>query len=177
MNNKSNKKSNKRNSKKLAVILLAVLALVGSTGAFAFWDQLTAGSDEIVYIGEGVTLTLSDSLSSEAPDARLIPANAVLKPGDIKSVTFTYDVALDQEAVTDLLFEVEVLNVLINGSSQYADLANFEINHAEFINSDVVQVTITLTLTEPADFEAYTAIANQDITFDVLFSSEQQPGA
>jgi hypothetical protein len=173
MEMKQARKTEKKNSKKLIAILVALLALVGSTGAFAFWDELTAGSNEVVTIGEGVTLTRSESVTDAAEGATLIPATAVLKPGDIKSIEFTYEVALDKESVEDLLFDVQVSNVKIGGSSEYAGLINFVIENPEFINSDTETVTIVVTITEPETFEAYSAVANQEITFDVLFTSAQ----
>ncbi len=160
--------------RKLLAILVIALLFAGTGVAYGYWDNLVVEENDVtITVGEGVTLSVS--VKDAIPSGVLIPANAVLKAGDLQEVEFSYNVKLDQTVLTDLDLSVVASNVKINGSTANAGLVNIVItdNNSSKVNSSDVVVTITVTLSDPADLAVYNAIYNQDITFDLTFTATQ----
>ncbi len=156
----------------LAVIALA-LVLGGSALAFAWWDNLSANREEVITIGQGVTLQVA--AVATAPEGKvLVPAGVVLKANDVTEVVLTYNVKLDLEVLTALDLTVSASNIQIGGSSEHEALVTIDIAQAAAtVNNADVLVTVTITLAQPDTEEVYLEIINQDITFTLTFSASQ----
>lgn len=159
--------------KKLSVILLALFVLGGTAVAYAYWDNLQQTQEETINIGQGVTL--QKSVVATAPAGhKLVPSGVVLKANDVTSITLTYNVKLDVEALNALTLNVQASNIQIDGSATHAGLVNINISQASAtVNATDVLVTVTVTLTQPATEAAYNAIINQPITFTLTFTAAQ----
>lgn len=153
--------------KKLLAALIALVVIGGSAGAFAYWDNLEQVKvDETITIGAGVALTVSDIVASTDT---LIPSGAIVKTGDVTSIVYTYDVALDTALASDLNLSVTVTNIEVGGVAYAGDDINIVVSAPATINSTTVQVTVTITLDDPADQSAYDAIVDGVVTFDLTF--------
>ncbi len=160
--------------RKLLAVLIVTLLFAGTGVAYGYWDNLVVEENDVtITVGKGVTLSVS--VKDAIPSGVLVPSGAVLKSGDLTQVQFSYNVKLDQAVTTDLDLSVVADNVKINGSTTNAGLVNISItdDNSGKVNSTDVVVTITVTLTEPADLAAYQAIYDQDITFDLTFTATQ----
>lgn len=161
---------------KLLALLILFVVIGGSASAFAYWDSLTVDqTGNSVTLGNGVTLTISSSTADSVLE--LVPASAIVKPGDTTSIVFTYNVKLDEAVTTALNLTTTVSNIQV-GAVDNATLANVVVattGGAVTVNGSDVQVTVTLTLNDPADEAAYTALqaAGPTITFDVNFTAAQ----
>jgi hypothetical protein len=160
--------------KKLLVVLLLFVAVSGTAGAYAYWDDLTRSQEETLMVGEGTSLELAATVT--APEGKvLVPAGVVMKANDVDSIVLKYQVSLDKEANEDLLLSSWVENVMIGESSDLADeLVNISIELEDStVNAKTVEVTVTITLNEPATQDIYNEIINQDITFRIFFQADQ----
>ncbi len=159
--------------KKLSVFAIALLLIGGSAMAFAWWDRLSVEEEEIISIGAGVTLEV-DAVAGVPEGKFLVPAGVILKTDDVNEIVLTYNVKLDTELPDALDLAVTESNVEIGGDDTYAGLVNIDISLAEAeVNNADVLVTVTVTLTEPADEATYDAIKNQDITFTLTFTASE----
>ena len=159
--------------KGIMFLVLALLVIGGSIGAYAWWDNLTQTQDETLTIGQGVTLEV-DAVAIAPAGKFLVPAGVVLKANDVEEVVLTYNVKLDLEAVTALNLSVVESNVLIGGEATHAGLVNIDIDlAATTVNNADVLVTVTVTLDVPVDQTTYNAIINQAITFTLTFTATQ----
>ena len=157
-------------AKRKAAVAALILVMLGSSAtAFAYWNSLQDTADVTVPIGEGVTLEVD--LGTETPGV-LVPEDRALVAGQVEEVVITYTVRLDKQTISSLNFSVVYSNVLIGGSTDHAGLVNIDIQNPTTINNDWVTVTITVTLTEPADQATYLAIINQNITFTLTFTAD-----
>ncbi len=157
--------------KKVLAIVLLLFTFGGSAYAFALWDDLDQSTDVTITVGEGVTLTVNPETFS---DGNLIPEGAVQKAGDVTEIVITFTLNLDQVVVEELDLAVTVENLLINNDATYAGLVNTVVVSPTTIHNDEVTVTVTVTLSEPADQTEYDAIKNQNITFDVTFLATEK---
>ena len=141
-----------------------------ATATFAYWDLLTKTQNETLQVGNGVELIVEAQAIAPAGKV-LVPSGVVLKPNDVTEIVLTYNVRIDQEIVDDLTLSVTFSDVKIGGDSTNAGLVNISISQAtsNLNNSDVL-VTVTITLSEPADEAQYNAIKNQPITFTLTFT-------
>ena len=159
--------------KRLLAVLLVAIVFVGSGVAFSYWDNLQQTQNETINIGEGVSLTVSANATAPAGKF-LVPSGAIVKANDVTSVELTYDVVLDQTLASALNLSVSSSNVLIGGDATYANLVGISISPTSTtVNDTNVLVTITVTLSEPADVTAYNAVINQPITFDLTFTATE----
>lgn len=157
--------------KKLLVALAIVGMLGGTVLAFSYWDNLQQSEQEVINVGNGVTLEVA--VDDIVPAGKvLVPAGVVMKANDVDSVVLTYNVKLDEAALEALDLEVVASNIEIGGSDVNADLVNIAIVlGSATVNNANVLVTVTVTLDQPATVAVYNAIINQDITFDLTFHS------
>lgn len=157
--------------KRILLVLLIAVLFGGTAMAFAYWDNLEQQQSETINIGDGVTLTVS--AVAEAPaGSYLVPAGVVLKANDVEEVVLTYNVKLDQAALSALDLSVVASNVAIGGSTTNASLVNINISQASAtVNDTDVLVTVTVTLSQPDTLEVYNLIKNQAITFDLTFTA------
>jgi hypothetical protein len=158
-----------RVSRNLLGIILILLVLLGSTGAFAYWDSVQAYQQETVTLGEGLSLNI-DAEVRPPDNSVLVPFGAVMKPGDVNKMTLEYLVALDQVPGEEVYLELLASNVRINGSTDYAHLVNFEYTtSAPTLSTGFLRAIVTITIDEPTSREMYEAVAKSDITFTINF--------
>ncbi len=157
--------------KKMFAVLVIALLLSGTVLAFSYWDNLQQQQAEELNIGNGVTLELA--AVAVAPVGKvLVPTGVVMKANDVASIVLTYNVKLDEAALTALDLDVIASNIEIGGLTDNAALVNIDISlAASTVNASNVLVTVTVTLTEPATVLIYDAIKNQPITFDLTFTA------
>ncbi len=157
--------------KKLLVAIIAFALIGGSVSAFAYWDDLSQTESETITLGQGVTLSVSATATAPAGKV-LVPTGVVTKTNDVTSIVLTYDVELDTSLSSDLTLDVSASDIQIGGSTTYASLANVVVSPTSTgVNSTAVEVTVTVTLTEPATQAEYDAIKNQPITFNLNFNA------
>ena len=165
-----------RKSKKLLLLFVTLLAIGGTMSGYAYWDTLTkTDTDNTVTIGVGVDLVLTDVSNTGA--FTLIPAGAVQGPTDVYSYVYVYNVVLSKEVTDSVLsgelnLSVVASSIEIGGATTHAGLIGIAIDNDLVIDEETeVVVTVTVTLTEPGDVDAYNAIINEAITFDLTFSA------
>lgn len=158
--------------KVFAAIIVAIL-LGGTALAFSWWDNLSQTQNETIEIGEGVTLNVA-AVATVPAGSVLVPAGVVLKANDVDEIVLTYNVKLDQAALTALNLSVVASDVQIGGSTDNADLVNINISQASAtVNDADVLVTVTVTIDEPSTMAIYDLIKNQSITFTLTFTGTQ----
>lgn len=162
--------------KKFLVVLLLFVAVSGTAGAYAYWDDLQRSQDETLTVGEGTSLELKATV--EAPEGKvLVPAGVVMKADDVDSITLKYQVQLDKEANEDLILDAWYTDLLLGDSKmseELASLVNIDIELEEStVNNDAVTVVVTITLDEPESQEIYEMIINETISFTMFFEAFQ----
>lgn len=159
--------------RKLLVAIIALFVVSGSVSAFAYWDNLTQTESQSITLGEGVSLVVG--VNAAPPSGKvLIPTTATVREplSQVQSVVTVYDVNLDTSLSSPLAFTVAASNIQIGGSTTHAGLVTVDIvKAANEVNATAVEVTVTVTIAEPADQTAYDAIKNQPITFDLTFDA------
>lgn len=160
--------------KKRTIFILALLVLLlGSTvGAYAYWDNLQTIESETINLGAGTSLTVNADVVAPAGKV-LVPVGFDSKPDDVTSIALTYQVKLDQTVTTDLNLTITASNIEINGDPTNAGLVTIDISpNTTTVNSTDVEITVIVSISEPATKAIYDAIKNQAITFDLTFTAE-----
>jgi len=156
--------------KKFFAVLVVALLLGGTVLAFSYWDNLQQQEQEEITIGNGVTLQVS-AVATVPAGKVLVPSGVVMKADDVDSIVLTYNVKLDEAALTALNLSVVASNIQINGSTVNADLVNIVISPATTtVNATNVLITVTITIDQPATVAIYDVIKDQPITFDLTFT-------
>ncbi|MGD9901273.1 MAG: hypothetical protein AB7S44_01910 [Spirochaetales bacterium] len=164
-----------KKGKKVLVALIAMLVMVSSTAAFAWWDSLTVNKSEsnIITIGEGLDLAVANAVIDPLTDGTLIPASAVLKTGDTYQIDIDYEVSLDYTVDTPLNLAVTVSNVLINGVADTNNYIIIAVTNPGTVGNSAVTVTLSVTLDDnPADpVAAKATLESATISFDIEFAA------
>lgn len=170
-------------SRKLGIALLLMLALVVTSGTFAYWassitqaspDSVT-GNTVTIGTGNAVTLTLTATAGTTAGSG-LIPSGYGTDGTD-DTATFEFSVVWDEDVAgagyTTADLAVSYANVVAG------TLADPDVNFSwsddapATITLGATGVTVTVTVVfdvEPADATEYAKIAGQNFTFDVTFT-------
>lgn len=163
-----------KKNKLLSSILILFVVFGLGLSISAVWDVLSKRDDNNnVTLSDNVELVVSETVGNTG---NLVPESAVLKEGDVTSVTYTYVVSLDKtkQLQNALNATVAVENVKIDGSDTYSDLVNVVISNESFtLAEDEVTVTVTISLNEPENMDQVNAIMNKTISFDVLFNANK----
>ncbi len=181
-------------SKKLVIGLLLLLAVVFTTGTFAYWasgvngpaDDTTTGT---VTIGAGDAVETSFVLSDvTAAGGDLVPASQLANSaaGAVDSVTVTYgvqwteDTATSQLAGTTSTAPITITWVITadNGGTDVSVLANSLINvtadggNASSLTLDAAaqNFSFDITMDEPANQAEYNDISGAEITITFTYS-------
>jgi len=172
----------------LAILIFLLSASVSS--AYAYWAgtvNAPAQKDDTIAIniGEGGTVTTVLTVNGDGGAAGkvLVPtgqtANSVVPGSGSLTETVTVVYTVGWTGVTGVTGATGTLNVAkgavtIDSSATHAGLVNVTITNASTaitIGTDVT-VTVEVTLTEPADQDAYTAIAGKAIAIPLTFNVE-----
>ena len=149
----------------VVMLLFTAIMLVGAT--WAYWDMLQVTESEIIEIGKGRTVVVN--AVAEVPEGKtLVPAGVAMGANDITEIVLTYNVITSE----NFNLNVKIENFKIGESTDEYNLVNIVVG--EYISTNVNNVnqviTVTITLTEPANITEYNAIINKNITFDVVFT-------
>lgn len=149
-------------------------------------------------LDEGITVSDTPYLvyvyiGNDADDSVLVPAGKAMAVNDVESVTLTYEISPFSEEVPEGFIRVEAINVLIDGSEDYAHLVQVTIvDEIDMkllpILNETMTVEIIVELLEPIDEQeaiengydlslvnvedstvACEAIVGKVITFDISF--------
>lgn len=178
MNKENIRKDNR--FKTLVVLLIALVFIGGSSAAFAWWDNLSSTSNEanIITIGEGLNIVVDPVEINPATSGNLVPASAVLKTGDTDEIVLTYTVRMSAALDSALNLDVTVTNILVAAAANPFGLIDVAVTNPGSIQNSDVTVTLSVTIDDssldPADeAAAYTALANNTISFDVTFTASE----
>ena len=186
---KQEKKHMKKN-KGLRALLLALLLIVSIGGIYAYWaGEVSNPSDDTenlnVTIGQGqnvqTTLDVTSALANEGK--KLVPAGKTAvsvggKEANVESLKATYTVKWTEDT-TNIITEQDKIEGTLKVDAKSNDstgLVQVQVDPASAtITADgqAVEVTVTVTMNEPADKAQYDQIAGQNITVDLTFSVAQ----
>jgi hypothetical protein len=176
----------------LAIIVALFCALIAMTAStFAYWDTLTKTDTPIVEIGEGTEVFVNVTLPN---DRKLIPEGAIKKNNadgkeDVYYIDLVYNVNLSHTPANALDLVVKTTNVKIDGDDTNASLVVISCKTSTddyeairvggytyddiLVDDEAVPIVIRVELLEPIDETQYLAVANKQITFDLIFSASQ----
>lgn len=174
----------------LVIGLLIMLSVIVSGFTFAFWAGSLTGNNasvnsNTVTIGTGEAVTTEVVLGASQDTGVLVPAGRAddsVEGNAVEVVVFTFTVDWNDTVSNDSYdgqvgnLVAVVSNVQIGGSTTHAGLVNPVVGGATTVtlNGAVVQVTVTVTLTEPATQAIYNDIFGKQITFNVTFTVTPQ---
>lgn len=177
-------------NKKLGIALLLLLALVTTTGTFAYWAAGIAGdaatdTGASVSIGAAEQITTTVSLNDPTASAsNLVPTAYVESGVTVDSATFSYTVNWDangEEAYTSIGGGFAGTLAVTFGNFSIGTLSGTDVTDMFTISvtsgdgaitegtPNTVVITVTFT-TEPADLATYNEVASGTLTFDVTFT-------
>lgn len=161
--------------KKRLTALALLLAFITSGGMFAYWATnvlgTTANATPKITIGVGDPVNTTLTLTPTVVGGNLVPAGFATKTHDVEQIVHTYQVQLtsNQNAAEGTMAE---LNVVYNNSAHaLINVAIDKPSQAIVVDGAVVTVTITITLTEPADEAEYLQVANQEFDISLTFTA------
>lgn len=148
--------------------MLSLITLVGAT--WAYWDMLKVTKSETITIGEGRIVVKAEAVVPAGKT--LVPAGVIMGVTDIDEINLTYKVKTSAKLGENLSLSVTIENKEIGGDTTYSNLVNIVVGtyQSTDINSSEQVITVTISLTEPANLTEYNAIVNKNITFDIVFT-------
>lgn len=137
---------------------------------FAYWYSVEQTSRGAILVGEDTTLTVT---VGEQTDGYLVPAGYALHSDEVEEVVLSFGAELSRKETISrpLDFAVEIRNVTIGATTDYAYLVNFAIDAPATIQNEAITVTLTITLSEPETQAIAEAIYNQEISFQIILSA------
>ncbi|MDO5302098.1 MAG: hypothetical protein Q4E76_06335 [Tissierellia bacterium] len=180
----------RKNSKKVLIpMYLLGLLIIGSLG-FSWWGGLVNDPDSATKDSPGIVVGEGEAVSTEinlgdianATGKKLVPEGRVNQSvggaeANTESYTFEIPVTWKEEdgngmtqGVTGII--TATAGPVTTSSSGGADLINVDVATGQSITLDgaAVNVPVTVTMDEPATKDAYEAIKDATITFDVTVS-------
>ena len=178
--------------KRIVFILIVVVLLVGSSIAFAFWDQTqVVFDDNQINLGEGAFLEVSKTVN---PTQTLVPYGSFKGANDIDEYTYSYIVTFNKEGRLRVLIDEE--SILIgDGDHAFNDLVHIQvyiedvplnqekyleittdfIHYNEIDEVYYVEVFVRVFVLGPSDsshyLSAYQTLMRNVITFSVQFNA------
>ncbi|MEC9485832.1 MAG: hypothetical protein UMR38_08225 [Candidatus Izemoplasma sp.] len=175
-------------SKKLGIALLVMLALVVTTGTFAYWASNVTGNSTsatgTITVGDGdsVTTTVNVADVIDASGNKLVPVgyeNA--GENEVSSLTLTFDVnwVSSGTAASGVVGDITLgLTSATNASSaDVTSLFSAALTGGPYTvttDGSATTVSVTITLTEPANATEYNSVAAQDIDLALTFTVTPQ---
>ncbi len=171
--------------RKFGIGLLLMLAVVVTTGTFAYWASSIAGDDQVenvtVVIGTGSSFTTTlDVTTDTADNNNLLPTSRIVNTGDDRT-TYTFPVIWEvNEDGSTYDGATGELSVTVTYSMAGSGLDSAQLD-AMFSINDITNVAITegvsqnvdVTLifdTEPVDEATYNAIKGGTLTLTLTFT-------
>jgi len=172
--------------KKLVLALLVLFALAVSGSTYAYWASEVNGNNQTVdngvNIGTGEEITIDITVSDpETFSDKLVPTTVTPKSGETNSITVTYTVTWEDDALLDGVVDAEVLanvqNIKVANVENPFGLISVEAsesNPSTIGLGETVTFTFTVEMAEPTNIEQYNAVANKEITFNITFEVNPQ---
>jgi len=165
----------------LVLILLVLFALAISGTTYAYWASSVSDFEETVNneinIGTGEAITISVDISdSEVFTDKLVPTTVTPGTGETNSITVTYTVTWNDDALlegtADVAVSALVSNIQVGGVANPYSLVSVTpvLSPTTIGLGATVTFTFDVTMSEPANVTEYDAVANQAITFDITFN-------
>lgn len=187
---------NKRSKHLALVLILIVMFGITAGGVYSYWAgavadpaDITDGHEVTIGSGKDVTTKLEVTKEIETQGKRLVPVGkAALSTGgteqNVESFEATYTVYWKESEGDDVISSDDnitgQLSVTatpsISEAEAYNDLVSVSVQPATTqitADGNAVEVTVKVTLEEPADKTAYDAIINRGISVDLTFAVEQ----
>ena len=125
-------------------------------------------------MGEGLELVTLPVIINPLTDGYLIPESAILTDGATHAIELTYTVHLNSNVSDEFNLSVTVDDIKVNDVENPFNLIYVEVSHHPTIANDDVLVALTVRIDDSSlqeeNYEAaYTALANQSISFNVHF--------
>lgn len=169
-------KTKQRNrSKVLFIVNTLMLIMLLAIPAYAYWGGLIKGSsasdNETIEIGKGQDITTTVELSNKTLDGgKLVPEGRAVEATDVEEVVLTYEVLwTDTEEASH--GAVGTLTITLDNNPE--NLLNVVVDDEVITAGTPKTITLTITLTEPANKTQYDLVANQDFTLTIIFSVEE----
>ena len=168
------------------LIFLALIGFVtiGTTTAYAVWDQQIRTTDPIIDIGVGAVLMVSETLSPEVGKT-LIPYGAFKGIDDIDEIVYTYTVRFNKIGKLTVNVASIVIGEDVDASESFEialygevppteatttySIAMIPAEDAEFA---IALVTVRIRMIPPANWEEYQAIQRQTVTLHLEFKAD-----
>lgn len=177
-----------KKQRKLVVGFLLLLALVVSGFTYAYWAGTISVNNvenkQTITIGEANSVSTTLSVNDPSANKKLVPTGRVEQSvggteKNTDSVVFTFDnitwvqPAGNQLGTTTGTLTVSIADFQIGGVAEgNYERVNIVINTAsqQIILGETIQtITVTVTMVDPKDKDAYEAIIDKAITFTVNF--------
>lgn len=168
----------KRKNLKLITLLSLLLSFVVTGGIFAYWASSVSGDSDATEIP--ITIGVGDEIETEVDWNEVSRTQGVLVPvgyeksGSVSKIVIVYNVALVETETEDVaLGDVVDFTVTINRGDLH-DLVNVEVlaySPVITVGGEAVQVTVEVTIDEPANREKYLEVAEQEFEFTVTFTT------
>jgi len=168
------------------LIFLALIGFVtiGTTAAYAVWDQQTQTTDPIIDIGVGAVLMVSETLSPD-PGKTLIPYGAFKGIDDVDEIVYTYTVRFNKVGKLTVHVASIVIGEDIDASASFEISLYGEEEPTEAATSysiamipseeedfAIALITVRIRMIPPANWEEYQAIQSQTVTLHLEFKAD-----
>ena len=173
-------------SRKLGIGLLLMLAVVVTTGSFAYWTAGLAADDAVtsptVSIGTAETTSSTVTLSAVTPSGSALIPTSQGTPGTDDTVTFTVPVAWAEDSTSDFSGVTgDLVVTVVYSMTGFTDtelqvLFSHSTNVATIIEgASAADVIVTVVFdTEPADQTEYNLIESGTLTAALTFTVTPQ---
>ena len=164
-----------RRSKVLFIGNILMLIMLFAIPLYAYWGGLIFGSsaddNQTIEIGEG-QITTEVRLTKTVVGGKLVPIGRAVEATDVEEVVLTFNVLWTDEDEASHGAD-GTLNITTSFDDNPANLLNVVVDGDGAITAGTPQtITLTITLTEPADLAEYELVANQTFTLEITFSVE-----
>jgi len=168
----------KRKNLKFVTLLSLLLSFVITGGIFAYWASSVSGATGATDIP--ISIGVGDEVETEVDWSEVSRTQGVLVPvgyeksGSVSKIVLVYSVQLVEIETEDVaLGDVVDFTVTVNRGDLH-DLINVEVlaySPVITIGGEEIEVTIEVTIDEPANREEYLEVAEEDFSFTLIFTT------
>lgn len=165
-----------RRSKVLFIVNTLMLIMLFAIPVYAYWggsiSENSKDDNETIEIGEGQDITTVVELTKTVAGGKLVPSGRKVEATDVEEVVLTFDVLwTDTEEASHGADGVLTIAPVFDNNP--ANLLNVVVDGDGAITAGTTQtVTLTITLTEPADLAEYELVANKTFALEITFKVE-----
>ena len=165
----------RRRSKVLFIVNTLMLIMLFTIPLYAYWGGLINGSsanddENTIEIGKGQEITTTVELSNKTLDGgKLVPIGRKVEATDVEQVVLTFDVLWTDEDAASHGAD-GTLTITPSFDTNPSSLLKVVVNGDGPITAGTTKtITLTITLTEPADLAEYDLVANKTFTLAITF--------